>query len=1411
MWQSQDLKDYLDSSSVVNGASRILMEWNLNDPENIDRIGNYRFRHGTNGSSATPIDVYDPHDAIGAYTGATTADIVIEGEHDYNNDPTIFTTTDEKMKSLFSLDECFSINRPRSGINKILMIPGRRWLPANSYVDGRPRYYPGSKKDQFKYWTSFRTVSPASEPNAAARYPNGVPGTMEVGISRPGQVKYIDDACPFVVYKTQVHTNRITIKMQTHAASVQGHSVIQNGQDIGDPLYGYKNQQTPSAWKVQGLKNNMWVDLYVVPEEGVRPDGSMIIGPDGHVELAYGLNIPDFYNYQGKVSDETHLPDNPFNHDAYLIAVADSPGLLYTYNNGWTINPAVYSWHLIGPDSAPLPIDDLNRLDTYSDGFGVRYRDVDSIQGLRIVVDSMNTANSTFDLIELSPRLVADVTDMVVSYSSKSAASSMSDTALPVGALVPGTGNIKLMDTESVFSDPDSIFSGLNSLNIKFMFSEVIRGVDGMDYAVPIRTMYTEGNQPNTEQPPIIGWELRDGYWMLEKTKAPSIFMTNVSLEVAVATLLDYCGFSNYSFKRGGAGVFSIPFFYVSDEKTVAEVLQDLARASQSAMFFDELNNLVIMSKEHFLSSTRAVDAVLSGNSSTPHIIDIASAEKKRYNDGRIDYNERYIQRSISSLQQAAFVNEDQTLIYKPVLLWEASGTELVRASNEMGQTQSAFSLSACALNSSLNDTPPSAVGGRVVNNVIDVGESVYWLSKYNGYFYANGEIIRFDAVEYNVYSTKDGALVKTAWISSNGEYQKYYADVPFNGKMYPTGRVRIFTEPELSKDINGNTIITGIKKHGRGQFQTPIRAHPAGLSTNWSSLSSRIVIDQDSDFLFKGKEYSSVANTVSGKAKASMNSSATVNGIVKNFFRSVSYSESELAAFSTARAGTLRASALVLRGFKDSANKDVDNLTVVTKTLKAPANYVGARLRVIGDISAAGDLNQTPLGESTYYTEYGGGKVITGGSAGIATNINTTNNTGYFFEVIALSNTTLGSEAVNTEAHNVIFYKNMAPVGGSNISRSVPVKLWGGRANIVVDTGEFVGLGRQAGEEVSNVYDIAVESKEMAFGVRFYLYINGDEVATVDDLSPLPPTSTYGLFCRGASKVMFENTTAIRDYSASMRLLNYAIPSAFGTEGIGVNSALNKFALSGVVQQSYLDGISTSTGPDKEMFYDEFGTIMRECAYFNIKFDKAYPALRAKMSPVLNGTQGYFISGFNHDAYGAEFLVFNATDKALNLDDTSGNYLRIQGVAFTQTNQRGLSVDDYFGETSSSSDVYTASMGLLRDPTIAKEAFRDVRIDRRKRGKQEFSLQTEYIQRQDDASDMMGWLINELAAPRMMVGLSLFPYPIVQLGDIVQIEYTDSNGVAFAAGKRFVVYNIEYDKDGQSMSQKVYLAEVMW
>jgi hypothetical protein len=113
-------------------------------------------------------------------------------------------------------------------------------------------------------------------------------------------------------------------------------------------------------------------------------------------------------------------------------------------------------------------------------------------------------------------------------------------------------------------------------------------------------------------------------------------------------------------------------------------------------------------------------------------------------------------------------------------------------------------------------------------------------------------------------------------------------------------------------------------------------------------------------------------------------------------------------------------------------------------------------------------------------------------------------------------------------------------------------------------------------------------------------------------------------------------------------------------------------------------------------MYFEEFGTILRECAYFNIKYDQAYPALIAKIVPPFTVEKSYQISGFLPGSYGAEFLIFNTTDKAINLSETSTNAIMIQGITFTQNISNVLSVDDYFRELSNFSDPVITNNNLI-------------------------------------------------------------------------------------------------------------------
>ena len=1440
MFVSETLKTHLETSSTVHLQSLVLAEWNMNMPDNIFKLGNYRYRPtGSDVQYLTLPLTFDNLDEGNYYTGATDADVVVDGGFDNSGVPQLFTSTKEKMKMIYSLEDCIKPFRPRSGINKASYFNNRYFANSGVSLAERPRYYMASRYDQFRYWSSFRTED-----------------NIERGIAKnvSNGLNYIDDAVPFVVYKEKVPANRLVVKMQTNVGTANLGNFTTSSGILPDPLYGATNKTTPVKWKIQYLNEDNWVDAYSFNENSVRDDASAIIPEDGYVELEYGIKIPDAYKesytFVEKIASITLLPEQSFNGDAYLVVEnANTRGTLYIWNGadedydsfipeyGWMLGTGVLN------RSTKLVTDLTNpELFTNDAQNQTTYREFAYIRGIRVVAETMNKFDSTFDLIEMSPRLVVNISDKVVDFNIKKILSDIGTTSLPVGQLLASTGTLSLFDNDQAFNENNtsSIVADYIRKNIKFVFYESILNVGGDEYSVPIKTLYSEGFPQADVTAAKLSIELRDFYFFLESMPAPRLLTTQTSLSYAISMLLDYIGFSNYIFRRVADEADPIiPFFFVAPDQNVAEVLNQLAVSTQSAMFFDEYNNFVVMSKDYLMPTAeqRETNFVLSGsnnqtdsgvieNSSSgnlPNILAIASQDKKIYNDGKINYTTRYIQRSYGSIRQSTMIDKEKTWIYKPSLLWEVAGTENTKTINELASKQGSYVLGAMPLNSDLVGTAPVVVGNVLTNNIIDLGENVYWLTRYNGYLYSNGEVIRYDASEFDITGTGK------VWISSNQEYQKYFSSIPFNGKIYPTGLVRIYATPNY-ETVDGITRLQNgaVVNHGRGQFGTEIVSHSAGINSYWTNNDNVRGLNMQSQYLFSTQLDASLAATLPSTtvAAAGVNNpvakQSTRNSIIKNFMATNYLSETEVNNLPSTQTGTIQSSALVFNGpsFK-TTEKPLNFVSYVYKGLDNAYKHFGTRMRIVGKIENNTTRTQSPNGSITYYQLSGNQPDqninIGGGSGGLAFLLNPETNNGYYFEIVALTEDNINSylkvdENNNAQfsVNNVVFYKIKKDSSNSN---AIPVKLWGGLSKIIVDDGKFTGQQRLAGEENSTVYDLSVEYIDIGNTRRFYLYINNQLIKVVDDTDPLPTYNNMALFVRGSSKCMFENIYALsKNYSQNtVFTVNETLGQVFGDKDVDVTESFRKYAMSGVIQSTYLSGISAQQPPKYNIYFEEFGSIMRECAYFDIKYDRAYPALYAKLSPTFNNIKGYTTSGFYADSYGAEFLIFNSTDKALNLDETTGNFLRIQGITFTQDTTHELTVDEFFKKRGNLSDPELVGSTLTYSPLVEKSRYDEIKLSRLTYGKNEFSIDSPYIQTQDDADAMMNWIINKLMVPKKSVGMNIFSIPTLQLGDIVTINYKDSSGLDLVSQdtSRFVVYNIEYQRSESGPSMTIYLSEV--
>lgn len=1478
MFVDKDLQEYLETSSVINHKNLVVAEWNMNFASNIQKIGNYRYRPGDSASSYSRIaSNYQDVDTANNYTNATDADILIDGGFQSALDPEdqtvqLFPKTSDQYKMYYSLEDCFGKFRPRSGINKTLFFGGKQLGFSHPAMAQRPRYYPSDKNDQFKYWTSYRTEE-----------------SIERGVSYlKNGLNYIDDAAPFIVYKEPVPTNRVVVKMQTNVGSVDLGPFSNSSGNSQDGFFGYENQTTPTRWKIQYLFADSWNDAISFDETSIRSDGSQIIGPDGYVEVGYGVtNIPNQFRSGFRIikeiSSESLLPSVTSHGNAYLVKSAPADkGTLHAYDadsSSYVEFVPNYGWSVLQGESAidNQFVTELVDKPSYDGslvyGQEKTYREFQYIQGLRLVVEAMNTVDATFDLIELSPRLAVDLSDKTEAFAIVKAAADLSSSNLPVGQLLVSTGSLTVFDYDLAFNvnNEESLVSKYIYNHIQFKFYDVVDNVNGVDYFIPIKTLYSEGFPQSSSKDRTVALELRDMFFYFESLIAPQILLVDVSLSYAISMLLDSIGFSNYSFKRSRDEKEAIiPFFFIDPDKAVSEILNDLAVATQSAMFFDEYNNFIVMSKEYLMPSTNERDsevitlygttdfeqdgAYTNANidddddvSTKPrlaNIMEILYSDNSVYNDGSISYVARGIQRSVSSPEQAKTLgSRDDSFTYRVADIWEIQPDESVGPNQN---TKGGYSLAAFPLNSNLTQSPPSVVNHALVDNIIDLGEGAFSMTKFNGFFYANGEIIKYDAVEYSIpgvekvvrSSTSNAGQVQTSvtlsgglgnvWVSNKDELLQYFSNLTFNGKIYPTGRIRIYAEPNY-EEVDGVLRLQNgpVAKHGRGQFNTQPVSHTAGLNPYWASNTNVRGCDMNSRYLFEGvvpegvSEGAAGLTLISDPLGVSSNTFATKssrNGIIKNYLNNDYLPESEVNNLQSTKAGTIQSSALVFSGPTFTSAQTPNNfLSYVYKPLENRFRHFGTRMRLIGRAENSSTNSQSGVGASTYYLSSSAQSnetiSISGTSGGLAVMVNPETNNGYYFEIAALSTLPLSnSEDRETEEFlaNVMFYKIMKE---DSTGQAVPVSLFNGQATINVSSGDFPGQGRLLAQDVPTVYDLSVEYLDIGAARKFFLYINNILIATVIDEKPLRIFNNMALFVRGATKAMFENIFAITNNYGQNASSSFDTPIAevFSSQNLNSDAAFSKYSLSGMIQASYLSGISSGTIPKYDIYFEEFGTIMREAAYFDIRYDKAYPALVAELTPSSNNLKGYVVSEFMAGAYSAEFLLFNITDQTLNIAGSEKNNLSISGITFTSESENVFSVDDYFNNKHEINLDSFSKNASITSPQRVKKDYQDIVNSRISYGKNEFAITSPYIQSQAQAQDLMGWIINKIMKPRKSVGISIFGMPTIQLGDLVSIRYKTNEGVDELGPEtnKFVVYYIEYAKDSEGPVVNIFLSEV--
>ena len=83
MFENEEVKNALETQHTIELRRQVYAEWNMNDPENIERIGNHRFRpRDPDDILRSTLPTYWPMDEVQEdlfINGATDSDVTIDG------------------------------------------------------------------------------------------------------------------------------------------------------------------------------------------------------------------------------------------------------------------------------------------------------------------------------------------------------------------------------------------------------------------------------------------------------------------------------------------------------------------------------------------------------------------------------------------------------------------------------------------------------------------------------------------------------------------------------------------------------------------------------------------------------------------------------------------------------------------------------------------------------------------------------------------------------------------------------------------------------------------------------------------------------------------------------------------------------------------------------------------------------------------------------------------------------------------------------------------------------------------------------------------------------------------------------------------------------------------------------------
>lgn len=933
----------------------------------------------------------------------------------------------------------------------------------------------------------------------------------------------------------------------------------------------------------------------------------------------------------------------------------------------------------------------------------------DQFDGIRLLVTAVNFKDSadntvSLEVIEISPRLITDISDNLISWEVSKSIYEQDKQGLPVGISGTNTASLTLENTDNRFNNnlSTSSFYGLLQQNVKVKIYSIIENTKILQFTGYVDEWESKSNDE-------ANLNARDISKFIQEIQAPDLLLgARTNIGQIVRTVLDSAGFNELIFKDPeNLSSIAINYFWSTSDKSILEALQDVCYAHQCALYVDEFGRFNLETRKN-IYNVASPDWTFRYNPESTHLSDIFNLDltnqdrigKIKVFTSNVDYTLGTDNLAFYEFLNKAFEDRDnqpteriagaRTTISSH--LWEPAGG-------------SSVVLGAFPLTSKIEATDVEIkVNPEYLSLQSEIG-SRFGLMQFSTHLLINDEIIFYEGLEFRAFY-RDGRPSELIVLKSFDEYSNLVTIDPQLRYLFTTGK---------------------IKNVKRGMFGTKPRAHDPISPDNGSFNLLAFNLDNGSSKKTLTPPTFNIYNTNLSISTSAFGSTTPITDINNTTNR---------------------------RKF----------MTMATTTLDR-----GDYERFETTLSLSNRLNKnSPKDKDSI--------------GGIAFNLNTSNMSGYYVQVI-LDDTAEAAQInnVNLDRNPPANIRLFRYNGTSNTLLGASNKFVASNPFIYsmynVDENNQVIFNLASVPEV--FYNIQVIKKRRGTKMYFNVYINSELVIeeAVDE-TPLSNASAIGLYTRGDSRCKFEYVAAWGIPTVSEEL------TATGAAGLSVDSMLGYYS-EAILSAYFQEGSKSIADYVKGKRFD-FYPFAKELRLFDAKFSRV-PAAEVFLhtGPIANAFVDYAI--LYSSPFRMKFLLLNETKRIIDfsaeVEGKKASYPKVIGYVISQQGKKEV-------EKSTNSSSMVPSSVTIDSPWIqGKEKI------------QAEDISTFILNNSGGYNDDLGYNKDPI-----IISCEVVSNPLLQAGDIVRIE--DPTTGLSSSTNSFIITSIEQSFDN-GLDTRLSLREV--